>query len=181
MKNRKSKSKQSPLGRRKKSPISSAKERTPLQPQQAVSALQSAGRPLSLDELAVQLHVTSSKAKRFLTQLLDGAIKDGSILRNRRDEYCLRDRLGLSVGVVSGHRDGHGFVHMEDRAQPPIFLGYRQMQQVMHGDRVAVRVIGQDHRGRPEGTIVEVIERGTREIVGRLYEESGVCFVIPDN
>ncbi len=143
-------------------------------------ALRNAGRPLAVDELTKLLNVRA-KAHRRLTELLDGLIRNGAVIRNRRDEYCLRDRLGLIVGTVSGHKDGHGFLHTEDRAQPPVFLAPRQMQQVMHGDRVAVRIVGHDRRGRPEGTLVEVIERGTREIVGRLYDEEGISFVIPDN
>ncbi len=153
----------------------------PLQSETVLAALQSAGQPMLFADLAKRLNITSAKAQRFLTQLLEEMIRTGSVLRNRREEYCLRDRLGLLVGTISGHRDGYGFVHMEDRTQPPVLLVHRQMQQVMHGDRVAVRVTGQDRRGRPEGTIVEVIERGTKEIVGRLYDEEGACFVIPDN
>jgi ribonuclease R len=52
---------------------------------------------------------------------------------------------------------------------------------VMHGDRVAARVSGKDHRGRLEGSVVRVLERGRQDIVGRLYEESQIYFVIPDN
>jgi ribonuclease R len=145
-----------------------------------LTALRNAGRPLPIDELTALIK-GAAKAQASIPSLLDDLIRSGDVIRNRRDEYCLRDRLGLLVGTISGHRDGYGFVHMEDRTQPPVFLAHRQMQQVMHGDRVAVRITGQDRRGRPEGTIVEVIERGTREIVGRLYDEEGVCFVIPDN
>jgi ribonuclease R len=36
------------------------------------------------------------------------------------------------------------------------FFSEREMSRVMHGDRVNVRVIGSDRRGRPEGQIVEV-------------------------
>ena len=86
----------------------------------------------------------------------------------------------LVVGTVSGHRDGHGFVLPDDRSAP-VFLPPRQMLETMHGDRVAVRVSGQDNRGRPQGALVEVLERNTREIVGRLYDESGISFVVPDN
>ncbi|HTE39489.1 MAG TPA: RNB domain-containing ribonuclease, partial [Steroidobacteraceae bacterium] len=153
----------------------------PLQAAGIVAALRAAGQPLAFDALAQRLDFTSAKSKRALTPLLDEAIRTGAIIRNRREEYCLIDRVGLLIGTVSGHRDGYGFVHMEDRAQPPVLLSHRQMQQTMHGDRVAVRVTGLDRRGRPEGTLVEVIEHGTTEIVGRLYDEEGACFVIPDN
>src|SRR4029079_10672457 len=40
---------------------------------------------------------------------------------------------------------------------------------------------GQDQRGRPQGALGEVLERNTSEIVGRLYDESGISFVVPDN
>ena len=119
-------------------------------------------------------------AQQRLQSQLDELLHTGEIIRNRRDEYCLRERVPLVVGTVSGHRDGHGFVLPDDRSAP-MFLAPRQMLETMHGDRVAVRVSGQDNRGRPQGAIVEVLERNTREIVGRLYDESGISFVVPDN
>ena len=119
------------------------------------------------------------KRKQLQSQI-DAALQTGELVKNRRDEYCLRERLQLIVGTVSGHRDGHGFLHPDDRSAP-IVLPYRQMREVMHGDRAAIRISGTDQRGRPEGAVVEVLERGTREIVGRLYDEAGICFVIPDN
>jgi ribonuclease R len=144
------------------------------------TALTDAGRPLLFDELAVRVGATTPPKRTRLQSQLDAALHAGEFVKNRRDEYCLRERLTLTVGTVSGHRDGHGFVHPEDRSAP-IILSYRQMREVMHGDRVAVRVSGTDHRGRLEGTVVEVLERGTTEIVGRLYDESGISFVVPDN
>jgi ribonuclease R len=144
-------------------------------------ALRLAGRPLHFEELATTLETKGEPARKRLFSTLEERVHAGELVRNRRDEYCLRDRLPLTVGTVSGHRDGHGFVHPEDRSAPPIMLTHRQMREVMHGDRVAVRVGGHDHRGRPEGVIVKVLERGTTEIVGRLYDESGICYVVPDN
>jgi len=42
-------------------------------------------------------------------------------------------------------------------------------------------VRGVDHRGRQEGTIVEVLARANETVVGRLHVEDGMAFVIPDN
>ena len=142
--------------------------------------LQAAGRPLEFDELAQRAQRNGASARKRLTKELEELLQAGTIIRNRRDEYCLRERLSLTVGTVSAHKDGHGFLMPDDRSAP-IYLAPRQMLETMHGDRAAVRVSGTDHRGRPEGSIVEVIERNTREIVGRLYDESGICFVVPDN
>ena len=55
------------------------------------------------------------------------------------------------------------------------------MRKVLHGDRVVARISGVDRRGRPEGKIVEVLERANRRIVGRLHSEHGVLFVAPED
>jgi ribonuclease R len=165
-----------------------AKPATKLQVQKVVGTamgniledLRNAGQPLSLALLASMLRVTGKVPLARLQQQLSDLERSGELVRNRRDEYCLRERIGLVVGTISGHRDGHGFVQPDDRS-PPVFLSHRQMQQVMHGDRVSARITGTDRRGRPEGSIVDVLERSTQEIVGRLYEDSGVYFVVPDN
>src|SRR5690606_28780482 len=142
--------------------------------------LQVAGRRLEFDELAERAGRHGASARKRLTKELEELLQSGVIIRNRRDEYCLRERLSLIVGTVSAHKDGHGFLLPEDRSAP-IYLAPRQMLETMHGDRAAVRISGTDHRGRPQGSIVEVLERNTKEIVGRLYDESGICFVVPDN
>jgi ribonuclease R len=145
-----------------------------------LTQLRAAGQPLTLEQLIVISKRSSKAAVTKLQHELAELERSGALVRNRRDEYCLRERIGLVVGTVSGHRDGHGFVHPDDRSDP-VFLAHRQMQQVLHGDRVSVRITGHDRRGRPEGSIVDVLERGTQEIVGRLYTDFDTCFVIPDN
>ena len=60
-----------------------------------------------------------------------------------------------------------------------LYLGPHEMRKVLHGDRVMVRESGVDRRGRKEGTIVEVIERVNRRVVGRLRGERGFFFVQP--
>ena len=142
--------------------------------------LRIAGRPLEIDELARRLGLRGKSGRARLDRELDQLTQRGEILRNRRGELCLRERLPVVIGTVSGHRDGHGLVIPEDLSAP-VFLPPRQMREVMHGDRVAVRTTGTDRRGRPEGVVVEVLERGTHEVVGRLYEEEGIGFVVPDN
>ena len=55
------------------------------------------------------------------------------------------------------------------------------MRQVLHGDRARVRITGEDHRGRPSGEVIEVLERAHRRIVGRVHAEHGVLFLVPSD
>ncbi|MDD2690157.1 MAG: ribonuclease R [Simplicispira sp.] len=83
-------------------------------------------------------------------------------------------------GTVQGHRDGHGFV-IRDDGQGDIFLPPNEMRAVLHKDRVRVRIVRQDRRGRPEGRVVEIIERPVQPLIGRLLQESGVWLVAPED
>ncbi|WP_281790085.1 ribonuclease R [Limnohabitans sp. INBF002] len=83
-------------------------------------------------------------------------------------------------GTVSGHRDGHGFVQRDD-GSPDIFLPPNEMRAVLHRDRVKARVVRFDRKGRPEGRVVEILERSPQPIIGRLLQESGVWLVAPED
>ncbi|HET8870681.1 MAG TPA: ribonuclease R [Aquabacterium sp.] len=84
------------------------------------------------------------------------------------------------VGQVQGHRDGHGFVSAED-GDISIYLAPQEMRSVMHRDRVRVRVVRFDRKGRPEGQVLEILERRKTPIIGRLLHEGGVWLVAPED
>src|SRR3546814_15648008 len=54
------------------------------------------------------------------------------------------------------------------------------MLKVLHGDRVLAKPDG-EYRGKPEATIVEVVERRTNKLVGRFLKERGAFIVVPDD
>ncbi|MEO6895281.1 MAG: ribonuclease R [Caldimonas sp.] len=83
-------------------------------------------------------------------------------------------------GSVQGHRDGHGFVVRDDR-QPDVYLSPQEMKSVLHRDRVKVRIARLDKKGRPEGRILEILERKKAPIIGRLLHESGIWLLAPED
>jgi ribonuclease R len=83
-------------------------------------------------------------------------------------------------GSVQGHRDGHGFL-IRDNGEQDIYLSPNEMRAVLHKDRVRVRVVRQDRKGRPEGRIVEIVERPEQPIIGRLLNEGGLWLVAPED
>ena len=142
--------------------------------------LERADIPLSFGQLLHDLKLHQAEDVEALNRRLAAMLRDGQLVQNRRDEYCLVKRLPLVAGTVIGHRDGFGFLK-PDEGGDDIFLPPRQMRELMHGDRAMVRVQGVDSRGRAEGSLVDVLERNTTELAGRYQEEKGVSFVVPDN
>ncbi|MRD48173.1 ribonuclease R [Caenimonas koreensis] len=83
-------------------------------------------------------------------------------------------------GTIQGHRDGHGYV-LRDDGDSDIYLPPNEMRAVLHKDRVKARIVRHDRKGRPEGRVVEIIERPPQPIIGRLLHESGVWLVAPED
>jgi ribonuclease R len=136
--------------------------------------------PMGFSALTTELGVRGQSRRHALQTRLRAMIRDAQVICNRRNEYCLVDRIPLVTGRVSGHRDGYGFL-IPDDGTDDVYLSPRQMREVMHGDRAAIRIRGHDRRGRPDGAIAEVLEHANRRVAGRFVDEHGVGFVIPDN
>lgn len=144
-----------------------------------VEALTAARAPLTPAELAERLAVGADDRGMFNSEL-ENLERAGRIVRNRAGLLLVAARANLLSGQVQGHRDGFGFLIRDDGGQD-LVLSEHEMSKVLHGDRVLARISGTDRRGRPEGEIVEVIERRTNRLVGRLLNERGVTIVVPED
>jgi ribonuclease R len=135
--------------------------------------------PLPFEELARVLKMDDG-GKIGLERRLGAMCRDGQLIQNRSGAFAPVQELDLIAGRVIAHRDGFGFL-VPDEGEGDLFLHAKQMARVWHGDRVVARLRGEDQRGRKEGAIVEVLERNTQNITGKLVDEHDVFFVIPDN
>jgi len=139
-----------------------------------------ADQPVNRADIGELLDIRDADGAEALRRRLNAMLRDGQLVRNRRDCYAPADQFDLVQGRVIGHQDGFGFLVTDDEGDD-VFLSARQMRALFHGDRVLVRITGIDRRGRREGDVVEVLKRNTHSVVGRFYSENGVQFVTPDN
>jgi ribonuclease R len=139
-----------------------------------------ADRPINRQDLEALLNIDDEAGVEALRRRLNAMVRDGQLVRNRRNCYARADQFDLVPGRVVGHQDGFGFL-VADEGGDDVYLSARQMHALFHGDRVLVRITGLDRRGRREGAVVEVLKRNTQTVVGRFYSERGVHFVTPDN
>lgn len=144
-----------------------------------LGVLRSTSVPLDAPSLALSLDVKSDELDGLMRRL-KAMDRDGQIKLDQNGCYQLTNQSGFILGRVSGHRDGYGFLLPED-GSADIFLSEKEMQKVLNGDRVQARVVGTDRRGRPEGSIVEVVDRANTCIIGRLLNENGAWIVVPED
>lgn len=158
-----------------------ARYENPIPSREAIlTLLTEADRPLNHNQIARDLDLEEHEQVEALRKRLRAMERDGQLMVNRRGSYGLVDKMNLQHCRVQGHRDGYGFAMPVNEGED-IYLSSRQMQFVFDGDEVLIAITGTDRRGRPEGTIVEVVHRGTSSIVGRYEEDGGIGYVIPEH
>ena len=97
-------------------------------------------------------------------------VRDGQLLRNRKNLFGLAREMGMICGLIQGHPDGYGFVIPEAGGED-IFLSAKVMVRVVEGHQ----------RGKLEGNIVEVLQRNNHTVLGHYHLDSGIAYVIPDD
>ncbi len=148
--------------------------------EQILQALREQGVPMPAEQLRQLLGVEGEAEREAFAGRLAAMERDGQLMTNRKGQLCVVAKLDLVTGTVQGHPDGFGFL-VPDDGGPDLFLSPKEMHKTLHGDRATARLIGVDRRGRPEGAIVDVLERANREVVGRVYEERGIWYLVAEN
>ncbi|MGV0005869.1 MAG: ribonuclease R [Candidatus Porifericomitaceae bacterium WSBS_2022_MAG_OTU9] len=140
--------------------------------------LDSCNGPQTPGDIADALNVDAAN-EAALNRRLMALGRAGLLICNRRGAYGLPRKMDVVTGRVDAHRDGYGFCIPDDGGSD-LYLPQGAMRSVMHGDRVMARVTKVGRDGRRSGSIVRVVERAHKQVVGIYTKQAGVGFVQPD-
>ena len=153
----------------------------PIASREAIAALLvEHGELMTVEAIAHTLRLTAPHDFEALTRRLAAMLRDGQLIQNRRGGYGVASKLDLIRGGVIANAEGYGFLRPEEGGED-LYLSPAEMRKVLHGDRVLASVVGVDRRGRRQGAIVEVLERRSPRLVGRVVQENGLVLVTPDD
>jgi ribonuclease R len=138
------------------------------------------GQLMKAEMIAHELGLTDGPDFEALTKRLAAMLRDGQLIQNRRGGYGVASKLDLIPGAVLANAEGYGFLR-PDEGGDDLYLSPAEMRKVLHGDRVLASVVGVDRRGRRQGAIVEVLDRRSPRLVGRVVEQNGLVLVAPDD
>lgn len=150
-----------------------------------LESMKQVGRPLLLKELLKAVNATGQKtAKPELIEAVENLVQTGRIVKLKGNRYGLTEMLRLVTGRLFTHPDGFGFVTPDDAVGRPkdvdIFIPFKGIKGAIHGDRVAVRIDGERGR-RTEGTVIRILERTLKEVVGIFHKKKGISMVTPED
>ncbi|CDD45612.1 ribonuclease R [Clostridium sp. CAG:299] len=134
--------------------------------------------PMKLKELAILLNVPKEQREE-LKQVLNLLLAEGKISVSKKGKFGKAEAFAL-VGVFSGNARGFGFVAIEGQEED-VFIPADRTGGALHGDRVQIVIDSEERGGRPEGTVVRILEHANETLVGTYEKGKGYGFVIPDN
>ncbi|WP_019153656.1 ribonuclease R [Robertmurraya massiliosenegalensis] len=138
-------------------------------------------KPLTVQELEAAFGIADSTEFKEFVKALVIMEEKGLVVRTRSNRYGLPGKMNLIRGKLTGHAKGFAFVIPDEPGLDDIFIPPNETNNAVHGDTVLARVTTESSGQRREGTIVRIIERGIKQIVGTYTESKHFGFVIPDD
>lgn len=135
-------------------------------------------KPMRYKDIVGLLQVPR-ESKHELKQVLDTLISEGFIVLDHKGRYT-RPGDFIKIGMFSGTQKGFGFVIIEGEAED-IFIPEAYTKGAMHGDKVSIMISNEKKGKRKEGTVLQILERGMKEVVGTFEKGKSFGFVVPDN
>lgn len=134
--------------------------------------------PMKLKELAILLNIPREQREE-LKQVLNLLLAEGKISVSKKGKFGKAEAFAL-IGVFSGNARGFGFVAIEGQEED-VFIPADRTGGALHGDRVQIVIDSEGRGGRPEGTVVRILEHANETLVGTYEKGKGYGFVVPDN
>jgi ribonuclease R len=135
--------------------------------------------PVKLRELAKSMRIPDENYGMFRRTIRE-MLRSGAIVKIKKNRLGLPDKLSLVVGKFVANPKGFGFVIPEDKS-PDVYLSPDNVGTALHGDKVIVRLSGKKTGESREGSIIKILERSHKFIVGTFKKSKHFAFVQPDD
>ncbi len=144
-----------------------------------IQTMKKIGRPVLLRELYHFLNVPTADRKAF-RQIVRRLTKSGRLIHIKGKRYGLPEQMQLVTGRLRLFPDGYGLVEPEEKKEPVVYVPPSRLKGALDGDLVVVR-IEHPKRKRPEGTVIRILERAKKYIIGFFYRSKKTATVIPED
>jgi ribonuclease R len=131
-------------------------------------------------QIAKRLNVIDSPGRQMISDILRELAKQGGVQEIFHGKYKIKVARGYITGTVDMTRMGYGFISTDD-LEEDVFVTAKNLKTALHGDKVKVWLYAKKKGARPEGEVVEIIERWRTSFVGTIEIMPNFAFLIPDN
>jgi len=118
--------------------------------------------------------------KRLLVSILEDLVSQNKLQETHRGKYRLKSSENFVQGRVDMNSRGVAYIVVEG-SDTDIIVSPKNTNTALNGDIVKVNVFSSKSSQKPEGEIIEIVERGQTEFVGVLEKSKNFSFVVIDN
>jgi ribonuclease R len=131
-------------------------------------------------QLAKKMNLEDTESRQAVSDILHELTSQGRVQEVYRGKYRIKQSRGYITGTVDMTRMGYGFIKTDD-IEEDVFVTAKNLRTALHGDKVKVWLYAKKKGARPEGEVVEIIERWRTTFVGTVEVMPNFAFLIPDN
>ena len=131
-------------------------------------------------QVSKRLNLTDNFDRSMVSDILKELTKKGEVQEVYHGKYKVKPTHGYITGTVDMTRSGYGFISTEE-LEDDVFVSANNLKTALHGDTVKVMLYAKRKGARPEGEVVEIIERWRTSFVGTVEVMPNFAFLIPDN
>lgn len=129
-------------------------------------------------QLAMRLQIKSMEMKRQVSVVLREMAEDQELVEISTGRYRV-NRVGSYItGIVDLTAKGAAYI-LSDESEEDVFVAFPNLKHALNGDKVKVLVYARSRNRRPEGEVVEILERRKGTFVGILRKAANYAFLIP--
>lgn len=137
---------------------------------------------MNYKQIAHALGIDKNSRRLQVRNALTRLAGKGLVAESRRGSFSIRAGGGTGgtiTGTIDMTRQGYAFLVSEEKSDD-IFISARSLRTALHGDKVKVRLLVTRKGARPEGEVVEVLERARDSFVGTIEVMPAFAFLVPD-
>ena len=152
--------------------------------------------PLKIEQLSEHLNLGKGQIPE-LQGILDACIADGTIVKLKKNRYCLPKDADLVTGIIRFRQNGAAILiptpSSNQAATEPVWISSEDTGVAMHEDQVVARIIRERkgyHRQQKmrtfnpdaeSGRVIHILKRARDSITGTLARTKFFYYVIPDD
>lgn len=139
-------------------------------------------RSFNHKQIAAGIDIRGQVSHEHFQTILQTLVEKDKIEDKGRGKYQIKIYDKVVTGKLDVTRDGYGFLVVEGEDKQDIFIPARYLGKAFHGDIVKVRITKfRGSGGRPEGEVLEVVERSRSVFIGTVDEIDGTIYFEADD
>lgn len=144
-------------------------------------------QPFNYKQLSAKLNVTEKEERVRVREAVGQLLASSVLVAANRGKYKLNpihleaDERKVIQGTISMKQTGKAYLLPDNPDLEDIFIAANNTGKALNGDKVRVHLFPSRRGKRPEGRVVEVVERGKRRYVGTIRISKNIAYFVFDD